>query len=95
MLQQEHEYKLLLIFTEQDSDGSTLMEMIADIAEFENVLPKAGDRLAIKKIAKKLLNKENVVHTYTLLSLRIPYISVKVIIAQIVRSITNSLEIIL
>ena len=94
MLQQQHEYKLLLIFTEQDINGSTLMEMIADIAEFEKVLPKAGDRLAIKKIAKKLLNKEKVVHTYTLLSHRIPYISVKVIIAQIVRSITNSLEII-
>ena len=40
-------------FLENDIDGSTLIELTIDVAEFATVLPKSGHRLLIKKLIRQ------------------------------------------
>jgi hypothetical protein len=43
---------LFIYFTENEIDGSTLLELTNDVDEFKAVLPKSGHRLKVKKIIK-------------------------------------------
>ena len=43
---------LFIYFTENEIDGSTLLELTNDVHEFKAVLPKSGHRLKVKKIIK-------------------------------------------
>ena len=48
------------IHTGQDIDGLALLDMVKDLSEFKEVLPKAGDRLAIKRLVERLQKAEKV-----------------------------------
>ena len=49
-----------ILYTDQGIDGLTLLDMIEDLSEFKEVLPKAGDRLAIKRLVGRLQTTEKV-----------------------------------
>lgn len=43
---------LFIFLTENEIDGSTLVELANDVEEFKAVLPKSGHRLRVKKVVK-------------------------------------------
>lgn len=49
-----------ILYTDQGIDGLTVLDMIEDLFEFKEVLPKAGDWLAIKRLAGRLQTAEKV-----------------------------------
>jgi hypothetical protein len=46
------------LFTENEIDGSTLMDLTIDIEEFKAVLPKSGHRLKVKKVINQAIKNE-------------------------------------
>ena len=49
-----------ILHTDQDIDGQALLDMIENLSEFKEVLPKAGDRLAVKRVVERLQKAEKV-----------------------------------
>ena len=49
-----------ILHTDQDIDGQALLDMIEDMSEFKEVLPKAGDRMAVKRVVERLQKAEKV-----------------------------------
>ncbi len=45
------------LFTENEIDGSTLMDLTIDIEEFKAELPKSGHRLKVKKVINQAIKK--------------------------------------
>ena len=45
-------------FTENEIDGSTLIDLTKDLDEFKTVLPKSGHRLKIKKVLYEAKDEE-------------------------------------
>ena len=41
-------------FSDEDINGQALLQLITDVSEFKEVLTKAGDRLAVKRVVNKL-----------------------------------------
>ena len=53
-------YTYFFLFAENQIDGSTLLYLITDFEEFQNLIPHNGDRLKIKSIITKVCQLRNV-----------------------------------